>query len=65
MSKKSKTTGITIRMLYELALKNEVADIPIEINYECNDSQYDYSGILESYNLYIDKNKIVIDIKNY
>lgn len=38
MSKKSKTTGITIRMLYELALKNEVADIPIEINYECNDS---------------------------
>ena len=68
MSKKKKKKksyeGITIRELYEWAVKNGIENSFIDIEYACNDSWYDYCGYVKSSNISIDENKVIIKIVN-
>ena len=67
MSKKKKKKsyeGITIRELYEWAVKNGIENSFIDIEYECNDCWYDYCEYVKSSNISIDENKIIIKIVN-
>lgn len=65
MNEKKESCGnITIKELYELAVRNGAENSPIFLNYSCNDSWYDYSGNIKHNNIFIDENAIVIEIEN-
>ena len=67
MSKKKKKKsyeGMTIKELYEWAVKNVIENSFIDVEYTCNDSWYDYCECVKSRNISIDENKIIIKIVN-
>lgn len=57
---------MTVKELYDYAVRTGNKNAPIIINYRCNDGWYDYYGELKKEEVEQSrKNKLIITIENY
>lgn len=56
---------MTIKQLYDFAVKTGHDNVPIILNYNCNDDWYNYREPIEKNDIELHGDKIMITIYNY